>query len=254
MQDDFVAALTHQNEQLLDNIKGRSMAEKQTRFDVYRNNVMASLSHALEDIFPVCKTLVGEAFFSGLAQQYIRANLPTSAILSEYGAQFPDFVRQFAPAKPLPYLADVCELEYQLLQLTHAPEPSGLSLERAQGKLSQVQQPECLHLLLHAQCRLFKSPLAVLDIYQAHQSQQTSTLSTLMMQRSQYILLTKSGLYGQAYELTEAEYYFISRLSESSLMINALPEDETFDLGQSLAKWLQWQVFQDIYEEGQPLC
>ena len=67
-------------------------------------------TQTLADTFPVCQTLVGEAFFSGLALAFAQQQLPRSRRLAFYGQGFAEFVRQFPPAQSLPYLADVAQL------------------------------------------------------------------------------------------------------------------------------------------------
>ncbi|MEZ5722575.1 MAG: DNA-binding domain-containing protein [Paracoccaceae bacterium] len=59
------------------------------RFDVYRNNVVVSLSEALATGFPVVRKLVGEAFFSAMAGVFVRAHPPRSPVLTMYGEGFP---------------------------------------------------------------------------------------------------------------------------------------------------------------------
>ncbi|WP_067215578.1 HvfC/BufC N-terminal domain-containing protein [Marinomonas gallaica] len=247
MQNQFNAALFKQSDELVNDIKGHSTEERIQRLNVYRNNVHVSLQTALGDIFPVCKQLVGEDFFNAMAHEYIEQNRPTSPILSEYGGNFSDFIANFPPAQALPYLSSLCELEYRLLQLTNTAEPKTLSLEAAQQTLSQVQHPEALALHLNAQCQLMHSPFSVGALYLAHQ-QPEPNLKGLQISAPEYLLLTKAGLYGCCYPLSEAEYHFINALKQNPNLSHALPDDDGFDLGQTLARLMTWQVFDDINE------
>ena len=81
------------------------------RFNVYRNNVMVSLTEALLDSYPVVAQLVGEEFANAMARVFAGDNLPTSPVLLEYGAGYGDFIAGFEPAQSLPYLADIARLE-----------------------------------------------------------------------------------------------------------------------------------------------
>ena len=84
MQQQFSQALFSTNEleqeDLLNDIKGHSLAERTQRLNVYRNNVFVSLMEALGEIFPVCKQVVGDAFFNAMARQYVDRHPPRSAI------------------------------------------------------------------------------------------------------------------------------------------------------------------------------
>jgi len=61
-------------------------AQATKRFDVYRNNVAASLTDALETAFPVVDKLVGKDFFRAMAGLYLRAHPPNDPLLMFYGA------------------------------------------------------------------------------------------------------------------------------------------------------------------------
>ncbi|MBJ7551065.1 DNA-binding domain-containing protein [Marinomonas ostreistagni] len=251
MQQQFSQALFSTNEleqeDLLNDIKGHSLAERTQRLNVYRNNVYVSLMDALGEIFPVCKQVVGDAFFNAMARQYVDRHPPRSAILSEYGDQFSEFVSHFFAAQSLPYLASLCDLEYRLLQMTHNAEPTHLSLSEAQQRLSQANNPDALQLLLYSQCELLSYPYAVGQLYLAHKQPQLN-LKQLQLQQADHLLIAKSGLYGCIYPLNALEFEFIKALKENPSLGQALPENESFDLGQTLAKLMTWEVFSDIYE------
>lgn len=90
------------------------------RFDVYRNNVAASLIGALEDGFPVVRNVVGDAFFKAMALVYLRQSPPDSAVLMTYGATFPAFLESFSPVAHLGYLPDVARLDLLMRESYHA--------------------------------------------------------------------------------------------------------------------------------------
>jgi len=97
-----------------------------SRLDVYRRHVGHSLAAALATTFSTVQTVVGEGFFRGLAQAFVRQSLPTQPVLSEYGAGLPDFIAGYEPARDLPYLADVARLDWALSCAFHAPHVEGL--------------------------------------------------------------------------------------------------------------------------------
>jgi hypothetical protein len=99
------------------------------RFDVYRNNVVAGLTAALEEGFPTVRALVGEAFFAALAGVFLRAHPPASRLMMLYGDALPDFLAGFPPVAALPWLPDVARLDLALRQSYHAADaaPADLS-------------------------------------------------------------------------------------------------------------------------------
>src|SRR5262249_35742811 len=84
------------------------------RVGIYRNHFFATLSASLQGTFPVVCRLVDERFFAYAAHEYLRAHPPHSRCLTEYGADFADFLGGFEPCKCLPYLADVARFEWAL--------------------------------------------------------------------------------------------------------------------------------------------
>lgn len=90
------------------------------RFAVYRNNVVVSLTEALETAFPVVARLVGAEFFRAMAGTFVRAHPPRSPLIMLYGAEFPAFLARFPPVAHLPYLPDVARLEQALREAYHA--------------------------------------------------------------------------------------------------------------------------------------
>lgn len=117
------------------------------RFKVYTGSITESLASALRDIYIACERLVGEDFFSGLAYSYIEEkNLSRSSDLGDYGESFADFVENFAPAKKLPYLADVCRLSWACNRVYRSPIPPKFDLERF-SKIPEEEQQNIIFLL-----------------------------------------------------------------------------------------------------------
>lgn len=85
---------------------------KDPAYAVYRNNVRLTLIALLGTIYPVCKKLVGAAFFDGMASVFVKEHVPQSGNMHVYGGAFADFITGFAPAATLPYLPDVVRLEW----------------------------------------------------------------------------------------------------------------------------------------------
>lgn len=90
------------------------------RFDVYRNNVAASLTEALELGYPIIRKIVGDAFFKAMAGVFLRAHPPSSPLMIFYGQEMPEFLHGFEPVKHLGYLPDVARLEWACRTAYHA--------------------------------------------------------------------------------------------------------------------------------------
>lgn len=109
-QDAFAAAL------LADVPVGRASPGiahlvRQPGFAVYRNTVMKGCVDALQANFPTVERLVGEEWFRAAAAVFVRTRLPTQPSLLSYGEGFPAFLGSFEPAREIPYLAAVAQVD-----------------------------------------------------------------------------------------------------------------------------------------------
>jgi len=133
------------------------------RFSVYRNNVASSLTEALEVSFPAIVKLIGEENFKKVASVFLRQHPPTVPMLSQYGAEMPDFLSQFQPLQHLGYLPDIARLEQAIRLSYHAADSNPADASVLQ-KLAPEMLPETRFGLAPAM-RLIRSPWPVHAIW-----------------------------------------------------------------------------------------
>ena len=92
--------------------QGDKLAEAMVRLNIYRNNVIHSLSSAIADLYPIVKRLIGDDCFNAAAIAFVRANPPSNSALVFYGEGFIGFIEKFEPCRHLGYLSDIAKLEY----------------------------------------------------------------------------------------------------------------------------------------------
>ncbi len=104
----------------------RALSEIQSRFkeaifkneepclgmQIHRNNIYSKLRRALQEAYPNIQRLVGEEFFTFIANQYVKYYPSCSYNLIDYGQFFPDFIQDYPSAQSLPYLKEVATLEW----------------------------------------------------------------------------------------------------------------------------------------------
>ncbi|NLS19095.1 DUF2063 domain-containing protein [Rhizobium sp. P40RR-XXII] len=126
-QTEFAAALIDSDLAVPKGLTAWSGPEPARRFGVYRNNVAIGLISALASRFPAAERIVGEEFFAAMAQEFVRLHPPRSPLLLAYGDDFPDFVKDFKPAREIPYLPDVMRLEAARGHAYHAADATPLN-------------------------------------------------------------------------------------------------------------------------------
>ncbi|WP_133010788.1 DNA-binding domain-containing protein [Marinomonas flavescens] len=246
MNNEFKAALLTDDTRFYREIDAQTMQEKEIRLNVYRNNVVVSLIDALADIFPVTQALVGDDFFRAMAKQYLLVSPPESPIISEYGHFFSDFIRQFDPAKTLPFLADLAALEYNLLTLTNDAEYRTLDHEEVATAFAQAEDPSELYLSLPPTTQLLTSPFAIGSLYQAHRNDGRLRLNQVAINECEYLLIAKSHLIAQLHVISYEEARFFKQLLQNKSLEEALPDSNDFDLGATLAKLIEWKLISYI--------
>jgi hypothetical protein len=133
------------------------------RFAVYRNNVIVGLTEALLESYPAVRRILGEQCFRALAPLYIRECPPSSPVLLEYGATFPDFLPRVEALERLPYLRDVARIERAWLDAYHAPEAVPLDPATLARGLNDRSGEVCF--TLHPSLRIIRSSFPALTIW-----------------------------------------------------------------------------------------
>jgi Protein of unknown function (DUF692)/Putative DNA-binding domain len=126
-QSNFARALLDRELPVPEGVIAHNSERPERRFAVYRNNMMVSLIGALEARFPATCKIAGEEFFKAAARRFIAAEPPRSPIMMFYGDAFPSYLAEFAPARSVPYLADVARLEAARTRAYHAADAKPLT-------------------------------------------------------------------------------------------------------------------------------
>ena len=162
LQADFAAALRDRSPDAAPD--GFSDAAAR-RFRVYRNNARVALIEALAAAYPAVSRLVGEPFFHRMAGVYAAAEPSRERTLNLYGETFAEFMAGFAPARELPYLADVARLERAVLEARHAADAPALDPAAAAALGPRLASAR---LIPHPATRLVKSEYPVAEIWHAN--------------------------------------------------------------------------------------
>ncbi|MFT6387839.1 MAG: hypothetical protein ACJAUP_001211 [Cellvibrionaceae bacterium] len=163
------------SEPLISSLMMRPDTRQQARFAVYQNNVFYSLRTALADLYPTIKTLVGEAFFNGTADAYIRIHPPKQASMVYFGLHFSEFLSHFEHTRDMPYLVDIALLELAHHQAYHAADIDILdkvffaSIEPSVFEHSGVK--------FHPSLQIVSSAFPIFTIWQSNQTEAPSSSS-----------------------------------------------------------------------------
>ena len=202
------------------------------RFDVYRNNVVVSLTEALKIAFPVIHKLVGAEFFTEMAGVFLRHHPPKSPLLMFYGEEFPAFLSDFEHLAHLPYMSDVARLELALRYSYHAADAAPID-----PALLQTAPPEALmasRITLAPAVRIIRSNHPVHGIWQFN-TRDDAPKPTL---QKEDVLITRKAFDPKVDLLPTGAAAFITALLHDQTLGQALAvastEASTFDLSTTL--------------------
>lgn len=212
-----------------------SMPLPHPRMAVYRNNVAAALVTALRVRFPVTEQLVGGEFFFAMAREFADQNRPASPVLIRYGDCLPDFIRNFAPAESLPYLADVAELENLWWLAYHAGEAEPLPAS-ALASLAPEQLGE-LRFALHPSTGILRSPYAIGSIWHAHCGE--PQLNPIVLASSECVMAARPLANAGVFVIPPSRFTFLNALKRGDPLADSVEQaqecDPGFDIGRELS-------------------
>lgn len=214
---------------------GLLAADPEERFAVYRNNVVSGLGRALAAGFPAVEAIVGAEFFAAMAAIFVRQSPPASPVLLDYGAALPDFLRDFAPAAELPYLADVARLELAHTRAFHAADAQSLSPDTL-GRLA-ADRIGSLCVTLHPSLQILRAAYPAATIWAMNTGR--LPLAEITDWSAQDILVLRPQYGVDVVILAAGEATFLTALQAGHTLgeaaARALDTATAFDLGAALA-------------------
>jgi len=218
-------------------------ADPAQRFAVHRNNVLAGLSDALGETFPVLREVVGADCFHALALAFIPEHPPRQPVLAEWGAEFGPWLDGFVPHRPelaaLPWLSDLARLEWLRQRCSDAADAPALPLAALAQRLADPDALLDWRPGWHPAAAVWRSRWAGLSLWSAHQRadpDEPVSLASLDLHRPEAALLTRVGDVVRLWPLSAAAAAFCAALAdgaplgEAHRLSLAEPDADAFDL------------------------
>jgi hypothetical protein len=234
LQSAFARAVLDAGEAVPGPIVRKAGGTPSRRFGVYRNNVYASLIDVLANRFPIAARLVGDEFFRAMARAYVERDPPRSPVLLRYGEGFADFVADFPPAVPVPYLADVMRLEWAWHAAYHAADAEPLPLAALTAAAERAAEAR---LTLHPSLHVVRSPYPVVTVWQVA-SREGENEAARLPAEGEDALVIRPRLEVEVRRLPEGGGCFILALERGATIgeaaESAIGEAPAFDLAANL--------------------
>ncbi len=209
--------------------------------EIYQSNVRGALRDTLKQIYPVCLRIVGENYFSQIADQYIRKHPSTCSNLNEYGQNFSSFIQallaQRSELSDFPYLSDLAKLERLYHDLYYVGNDTVFDFERF-AALSETQH-QTLHFELSNALKLMKTPFPVLAIWQVNRGIETSVETIQMPKQEQTLAIFRQQLQVEIENIRFELHQFLEAMAKGttlSELINRFESVDNFDINHHLTE------------------
>jgi hypothetical protein len=190
------------------------------RLGIYRNNFLISLGEALKANFPVTLQLTGRDFFEQAARRFVLAHPPIRPCLFEYGAEFPDYLRDLPQLVPLPYVVDMARFEFARIAAFNAPVERYISADMLAGLPPERLEALPMRRARHARILTAHAPVPVL--WKAHQKPEPDLAGIDMTPRLHALLVCRPDRTLVVRELDGSAAQFLSAAdSETQLGVAA---------------------------------
>lgn len=207
------------------------------RLGVYKNNVYARLIDALADTFPAVQRLVGKDFFRHAAIEFLTRNPPHSSTLIGYGAEFPDFLSAFPPARSIPYLTDVARLEQLYLEAYHSKDArAGTGRDLAPWIRGDIGAAV---VTLHPSARLMRSAFPVSRIWEVNCQDEPIEGKVTIEGGAEHLLIIRPETLVEVRRLHPAAYAAVEALAKERSLDEARLAAARIDPGMPLDEHLE---------------
>jgi len=214
--------------------------------EIYRESAIGNLHSVLQLTYPVIEKLVGEDFFEFTCRNFISNYWPETGNMDEYGREFPEFIKNFGPAKELIYLSDTAKLEWLFQETSLSADAPTLEQEAIASVPPEKYYNLYLH--IHPSVNFMTSDFPVNKIWEMNQ-ENSDDIGEINLDESEtaYLMLCRPFLKTNIIEITEAEMKFLTNLINGESLFQAYESateiNEQFDLSHILQKHLSLQNF-----------
>lgn len=210
--------------------------EAAARVAVYRATTRIVLREALAAVYPVVKSIVGAAFFVGMADAYRRAHPSTSGDVSTAGAAFPDFLAHFLPTAHLDYLPDVARLEWARHCALSAADASVFDASRLATVAATAQ--ENIRFQLAPSLALLASAFPLDEIWRVNQPDYAGDMALDWASAEKFFVVVRPHWEVEVARVSAGTYAWLRACAQGSNLVEALAAGVAAEAGFDLARCL----------------
>lgn len=196
------------DDELLSKISPSQKISPKEQIKIYRHNMSSGFNQSLAQIYPVCKKLVGDEFFSALTRQYISSKPANSPEAENYSQDFAEFIEKFAPIDAAPYLVDIAKLEWASAYALNCEDAQPLNnnaLKRVSVGTVTFHLPKSATLL--------SSPYPIRHIWEINQDSLEHEKDFLPSKTADLLFIYRKSYALHIDKLSDSEWIFLNALN-----------------------------------------
>jgi hypothetical protein len=218
LQRRFTRSITFMaDSELVASVTGGGALSAAESVEVYRGGYPARLTEALGETYETCWRVLGDEGFFAAARGFIARFPSRSHNLSDYGAEFPEFLESLPAADDAPYLGDLARFAWAFKELFHARPHAGLD----PVVLAAKARPEAV-LRFGSALRLLALRHRVYGIFRRDPADDSPIRKSAWKGEGRLILYKKEGNQIYVRELAAPEHAALTALAAGRPLADAL--------------------------------
>jgi len=191
-------------------IKSTGQLSPQQRLAIYRNTGLASRIKAIQQIYPVCESILGMRVFRKLAHDYVSKYPSYSNDLNSYGERFSVFmghaVQTHSGLDQFNYLQDLCTLEWLWHKVYYQDDDSTFDFEVF---AVHSQSPDQIVLTLSHSLEIMETNYPIHLIWQQHRDQQLQS-AVEGLSKTDYLCIYRQGFVPKIVKISQPYFALLS--------------------------------------------
>jgi hypothetical protein len=209
LQENFLSAIKgERSKDFMDSILPIGSLDKQDCINIYAKGYTARLTEALGETFEATWWVLGDDDFLALCADFISITPSFYFDLSEYGFDFPAFLKLQPQIQEIPFLDDLASFEWAFNTIFHSP---NFNFDN-QKLLATLSEGVDFKLTLSKSAFLFESEFPVYEIWK-ERARPVDSLSHLDFSTHEKLLLYKRNSQVFIRSLTDNEFLVLKTIS-----------------------------------------
>ena len=229
---------------------------RERRLGVYSNAYFSRLLESLESDFPATRRVLGQDLFRRLAADYLIKHPSSSPHVGDLGAALPQFVRSHPLAIEWPFLPELFDLEWAILNSIWSDRLPPLDSSHLQS-VPEHDWPAA-RLVLDPTVHLLATVWPVDRLWERRMRPETKISRRLLQKSPRWLLLYRDDHWVQLKVIKEPQCFLLQKLWEGHMLGTACDrlaqqfaaQEPSWPVMQWFAQWVQWGVIKKIEFQG----